>query len=285
MNLTIYPTAGEFLSAARTALEQNEAANNLMYGLALRAEQYPERIKSPHFYAAVHQGEDLLAAASMTPPHNLVVFSTPPDPPEAAFVLIAEYLQREQWPVPGVLGPNAAALAFAQAWQAAGGASARLTVHERIYELRQVLPHTIPPGQMRLAAPQDLDLITAWLIGFYRDANLDERPTLAEARDISQVRIEDGSFYLWEDGGPVSLAGWTRPTPHGCCIGPVYTPAEYRAKGYATALTAALSQLLLNSGKQFTELFTDLANPTSNSIYQKIGYRRVCEFDQYRFEK
>jgi predicted GNAT family acetyltransferase len=42
---------------------------------------------------------------------------------------------------------------------------------------------------------------------------------------------------------------------------------------------------LLDQGKQFTSLFTDLSNPTSNSIYQKIGYQPVCDFDLYRFSQ
>ena len=88
---------------------------------------------------------------------------------------------------------------------------------------------------------------------------------------------------LWEDGGePVSLAGWGGPTPNGIRIGPVYTPPALRGRGYATALTAALSQRLLDGrlfagGRRFCFLYTDLANPTSNAIYERIGYRRVAE--------
>jgi predicted GNAT family acetyltransferase len=82
----------------------------------------------------------------------------------------------------------------------------------------------------------------------------------------------------------VALAGKSRITPHGACIGPVYTPVERRCRGYAPALTAALSQHILDGGKQFVTLFTNLANPTSNSIYMKIGYTPVCDFDRYHFE-
>ena len=49
------------------------------------------------------------------------------------------------------------------------------------------------------------------------------------------------------------------------------------------ATVAALSQLLLDSGRKFCFLFTDLSNPTSNHIYQAIGYRPVCDVDEYRF--
>jgi predicted GNAT family acetyltransferase len=67
-------------------------------------------------------------------------------------------------------------------------------------------------------------------------------------------------------------------------IGPVYTPPDYRGRGYASACTAALSQQMLYAGYQYCFLYTDLSNPTSNRIYQNIGYELVCDIDSYRFE-
>ena len=156
-------------------------------------------------------------------------------------------------------------------------------MHERLYELRSVAPPPPVAGEMRLADANDLDWVARWMFEFNREALPDEPLTLDEARKHVSNRIGEGTYYLWEDGTPVALAGHGRHTPHGCSIGPVYTPSEFRRRGYAAALTAALSQLLLDSGKQFTTLFTNLANPTSNSIYMKIGYRPVCDFDLYRF--
>ena len=89
---------------------------------------------------------------------------------------------------------------------------------------------------------------------------------------------------FWEDGGAaVSMAGFGGRTPNGVRIGPVYTPPELRGRGYASALTAALTQRLLDGGLRFCFLFTDLANPTSNSIYQRIGYEPVSDFDFWSF--
>jgi predicted GNAT family acetyltransferase len=96
---------------------------------------------------------------------------------------------------------------------------------------------------------------------------------------------------LWEDEGePVSFAGWGGRTPNGIRVGPVYTPPELRGRGYATALTAELSQRLLDGrlfdgGRQFCFLYTDLANPTSNAIYERIGYRRVAESAEVLFDR
>jgi predicted GNAT family acetyltransferase len=64
----------------------------------------------------------------------------------------------------------------------------------------------------------------------------------------------------------------------------VYTPPELRCKGYATSCVAELSRNILQSGKKFCMLYTDLANPTSNSIYMKIGYWPVCDSVQHTFE-
>ena len=94
----------------------------------------------------------------------------------------------------------------------------------------------------------------------------------------------DWGMLLWEDDGPVSLAGYGGETPHGIRVGPVYTPPEHRGRGYATALVAALSAARLAEGRRFCFLHTDLANPTSNAIYERIGYERVCESAEILFE-
>jgi len=95
--------------------------------------------------------------------------------------------------------------------------------------------------------------------------------------------VATGDIFLWDDGRPVSVAARNRPTPHGISVGYVYTPPELRGRGYATSCVAALSQHLLDSGYEFCTLFTDLANPTSNDIYQQIGYRPICDYDEYVF--
>lgn len=283
MILKTFKTAAEFLGEARPALEAAEAANNLMYGLALRLERYPERIKSQPFFAVMRYKRDLVAAALMEPPHNLVVLSTNPDYSAEAFDLAVRNLRNEDWPVPGVLGPNEAALSFTKVWSTLTGRPCALSQHERVYELRKVVPPPRPAGRMRLATLADLELAGRWMHEFQVEAVPQDAGTPQETLELARVKINDQDFYLWDDGQPVALAGRNRPTPNGYCVGPVYTPPARRARGYATALTAGLSQALLDSGKKFTCLFTNLANPTANSIYQKIGYKPVCDFDLFEF--
>jgi predicted GNAT family acetyltransferase len=282
MILQTFSSAAEFLQDVRPSLEAREAAYNLMYGLVLRLQRYPERIKKTPYFAAVHSPRGVEAAALMTPPHNLVVMSADGGA-EGAFEAIARDLRRRRWTVPGVVGPNEPALGFASVWQALTARRYTLAIHERLYELTRVIQPPQPPGRMRLALPGDEELVANWLYEFHLEALPDEPTALSNHREEARIRLADQDIYLWENGQPVAMAGRTRPTPKGYCIGPVYTPGQFRQRGYATALTAGLSQALLDTGRRFTVLFTNLANPTANSIYQKIGYRAVCDFDLYRF--
>jgi predicted GNAT family acetyltransferase len=79
------------------------------------------------------------------------------------------------------------------------------------------------------------------------------------------------------------MAGLTRPAAGMVRVMAVYTPREYRARGYAGAATAAVTRSALDAGVTDVVLFTDLSNPTSNALYQRLGYtpiedRRTVEF-------
>ena len=115
-------------------------------------------------------------------------------------------------------------------------------------------------------------------------ARVSRGPSLAENGDWDlRERIEARSRFVWDDGGPVCMLGCGRQTRNGISIAPVYTPPEKRARGYATAATAALSQQLLDEGRSFCALFADLDNPISTGMYQRIGYRRLGDFAEYEF--
>jgi predicted GNAT family acetyltransferase len=103
-------------------------------------------------------------------------------------------------------------------------------------------------------------------------------------RRMLRARPELAATFLWEvEGRPVCLVCYSSPTPNSLRIAPVYTPAEFRRRGYASACTAAVCRRILDSGKSFVTLFADLANPTSNHVYQQIGFKAVCDVDVYYF--
>ena len=279
---TRHATAGDFLTATRAALEKNEAANNLMLGLASRMLEFPERIRAQPYLATVHAGKQLVAAALMTPPFGVNVFAQAPTL-QSALEPIAENLHAGAWRIPFVNGMSHTSDVFAAKWQSLAGVNLKNTVRERVYQLGAVIAPRWPAGTFRAARAGDVDLIAAWVQAFHEEA-LPHNPQI-NMRDWALTAVADGDVYLWEaEGEPVSMARKSRATAHGQCIGPVYTPPAQRGRGYASAVTARLSQLILSSGKRFAMLFADLSNPTSNRIYQKIGYVPVCDFNQHIFE-
>ena len=262
-------------------LEQDEAANNLMIGIAIRLQEFPERIKTQPFLATVEDGDRLLAAAVMTPPHRLILHAEGDDPEPLR--LLAHDLVAGGWHVPGVARIEACVPGVCRDLVRRDGPAASRGMNERVYELRQVTPPEPPiPGALRVATEADLPSLSRWVWGFHpgRRPGGNRRGRAGDCR----AEIADRDLFIWEDGGPVSTVTKTRHSTHGIVVSLVYTPPAQRNRGYASAAVAALSQQLLDAGWQFCALFTDLANPTSNSIYQRMGYRPVADFDEYIFE-
>lgn len=279
MKLKRYANAADFLAHTQATLERNEAANNLMIGIAVRLKEHPDRIKTPPYLATVKAGDVLLAAAVMTPPHRVIIHAESADP--IPLGLIVQDLLADSWAPPGTVGPSVVARAFSGVWVAAAGGTIHLLRHERVYELRQVVPPAGAPGALRVATETDTELAARWIYEFSQEAGLEG--TTESSAEIAAQRIDQRDLFLWDAGEPVSLAGKSRHSTHGVVIGPVYTPPAFRRRGYAGACVAALSQRLLDAGWEFCALFTDLANPTSNSVYQKIGYRPLGDFDEWAF--
>ncbi len=280
MALATYKNAADFLLTTRAVLEKNEAANNLILGLCLRLKNFPEQIKAAPYLATVADEHGLVVAAVMTT-QKLIVNNDRPDC-DHAVAMLAQNLLANQWSVPGVLGPSPVAEIFAVAWAKISGVSYRQGLRQRIYELRKVIPTESNRGALRLATENDIDLVAPWIFAFTQEAL--SGGEMAEARESATSKINERDIYLWEDGQPVSMAAKSRPTATGIAVNMVYTPPELRRRGYASACVAALSQLLLDTGWKFCCLFTDLSNPTSNHIYQQIGYAPVGDFNEYIFE-
>ncbi|MCK4393831.1 GNAT family N-acetyltransferase [Candidatus Bipolaricaulota bacterium] len=277
---TTYQTAGEFLGRTQAVLEEREAENSLMLGLCLRMNRFPEQIKNAPYFVTVERGEELLVAAIMTPPHKLVIYADSPDRGEA-FHLIVQDLLANHWRAPGVLGAPPVAEGFARAWADVTGERVTQGMRQRVYALTQVNPPRVTHGSLRVAKKADLPLLTQWTLAFHHEA-VPNNP-LSDVEELVRRKTEQAEIVIWEDGNPVSMAARARPTANGVAVNLVYTPPEQRRKGYASACVASLSQRLLDSGFKFCCLFTDLANPVSNSLYKKIGYNPVCDFTEYIF--
>ncbi len=283
MQLVRFEDAAKFAESTTGFLAAHEAENNLFLGLlsTLKVNPYAYGDQFPYM-ALVKQGDQVCGAALRTPPHHLH-FSWMAD--SAPLEIILPDVQREYGRLPGILGISSLVKTAAEQWHRLTSQPYRLGVAERIYQLERVNP--VPPvsGQMRQITEADRDLMVDWLVAFGIDAHVERDRAGAEKGVAAALEGKLRRLYLWEDNGvPVSLAGCTGETLNGIRIGPVYTPPQYRRKGYATGLVAALSQLLLDEGRRYCFLFTDLSNPTSNHIYMEIGYQPVCDVDMYRFE-
>ena len=279
MKVKFFDEVEQFAATAAPHLEAHEAENNLLLGIisAIRSGQYAQH---PPLLSTIEDADQVIAVAIRTPPHNLVVSF---DSPAEATTALAAALRNRGEALPGVNADVTTAAAFTEAWADLGAPRLQLAVSERIYRLETVQPPAHVPGRIRIATEEDVALVTQWFQGFAADTGEVVVDPAANARSFIPARAGTRALMLWEvDDQPVSMAGYAGPTPRGIRISAVYTPPDLRGRGYASACVATLSQYLLDRGRRFCFLFTDLANPTSNHIYQQIGYEPVCDVSEYR---
>ncbi|MEV6315435.1 GNAT family N-acetyltransferase [Streptomyces sp. NPDC051776] len=213
-----------------------------------------------------------------TPPHP-VLLSCMPD--EAADDLAGVAMTVDR-PTPGVNGGRDAARAFAAGWERRTGATARCGMSTRLYRLGELTPpEPVPPGAARPARRADRDLLIDWYEAFGRDTGARMSNNASAVDD----RLSYRGLTLWEtDRTPVSLAGVTRTVAGMVRVGPVYTPPAHRRRGYAGAVTAAVSRAARDAGAAEVLLFADLADSATNALYQRIGYRAVEDHVQFVFD-
>lgn len=288
MELTRYPDAAALLAQAGDYLVEREAEHNLPLGVLGTLRDRPETYPEAPYLASVHAAPGVLALVAIrTPPHGLILSEpgVPRGQLDDAVAALVNDLAAGSPELPTALGPRTTIDPFVARWTAATGHPARLELAQRAYRLVRVVPHPPVPGSWRLADAPDRPLLLAWARAFHEEALPSEAPPPDDSMVDRWVAHDGRAGYLWEVGGrPVSLVVAGARTPNGRRIGPVYTPPADRRHGYAGALTAAVSQDQLDRGARFCFLFTDLANPTANSIYQQIGYEPVTDIDLYRFE-
>lgn len=270
--------AAGFLAAAGDFLRAERARNTALLTVTETA------IADPSAFAAAREADPdkrplfgwwtaadgAVGGAFLHTPPFPVLLTAMPLP--AATELAAKALAGR--PLSGVNAYDEVATAFAAAW--ADGTGGQVTVHRRmrLYRLAGLVwPDPAPPGAPRTAGDDDMALLTEWVTAFS-----DEVEETEGADHVAAVRerLSYGGLLLWEtDDGPVSLASFTRQVAGMVRIGPVYTPPRWRGHGFGSAATAEVSRAALAAGADEVLLYTDLANPVSNAIYQRIGYTEV----------
>lgn len=278
MKLHRFENISLFYTKAKDYLLNDEVLHNLQLGIYNNLINNPEIYKINPYLAAVEQNGKIIAAAMMVLPYNLLLSKIKDF---KAIDIIAEDLHQQYESLTNVNAPLLESKAFAEKWCLLKNLSYKLKLPLRIFKLEKVELSSQAKGNLKLATANDKELLKSWHDAF----NLEALGSIElDSKSWVERVLQKKTAYLWENENPVSIACSTRTTPKGIGINMVYTPPEYRKQGYASACVAALSQTLLNKGYKFCFLFTDLSNPTSNKIYQEIGYKPVGDWNNYSFE-
>lgn len=284
MNVQRFEDVKAFYQQVEPFLMQDEVAHNVILGL--HSHLMLSNVYEPPLYLGYYENEgEIVGVALRTPPHYIMLSKMADADVIAAFARDGYEFYGE---LPGVMGLKEIVAQFVQCWQELTGQTPHLRRTMCSFRLDKVIPVHGVSGEYCPATEDDFELMTQWSMDFAAEA-LEAMPR-EDAEKGAHERLESDpslrGMRFWVDNGKrVSMAGYGGVTPNSIRIGPVYTPLEFRQRGYASALTAALSQEMLDQGRQFVTLYTDLSNPTSNHIYQTIGYRPVHDVDQYQFEK
>jgi GNAT superfamily N-acetyltransferase len=283
MKYEVVADPAEFRDQAALLLA-DEARHNLILGVLGTLLHSPEVYPDNKMFL-VRDGDIAVAAALMTRPYNLIVTDTED---KLALEALVAGVREDGIDVPGVIANRPTVDWLVAAWDRAAGSKARRLMAQGVFALEKVATVESASGSAQIAVPGDSELIADWTREFIAEAlpeepHDDEQMQKAIARRLGGET--PGAYWVWSHSGqPVSLSGHGNPTGRGIRIGPVYTPQQHRGNGYASSLVAAESRWLVDNGYDFCFLFTDLANPTSNAIYERIGYRQVAEAASYVFE-
>ncbi|THA66200.1 GNAT family N-acetyltransferase [Streptomyces sp. A0642] len=267
MTWTFTDDVDVFLDAAGPWLTTRPAESTVVWTVTAALRRH-----GPHAYGdhdpvlGWWRGADGEVAGTLvhTPPHPASLNGLPPE--AVAPLMAARRLTL-------VNADRATAVAVAAHWP-----RHRVVEELRLYRLGELAPPSpAPGGRARPATPADRDLLLRWYAAFAVDIGGPAGQVGRHARAVDE-RTTEGRLTLWEhDGVPVSMAGISPRTAGTARVAPVYTPPGHRGRGYAAAVTAEVSRAARDAGADEVLLFTDLANPTSNGVYTRIGYRPLSD--------
>lgn len=282
MEVRVHEDLREFWEIAGPAYGADPVRHTLALTALRRVMEAPVSSDLPPVLQTLWAGERFVGATFRTPPWPVGVSGLPTDAIEPA----AETLLEVDPELPSVGGPRDIAEPFAEVWAGLTGATIKEAMAGRLYRLGTLEPPTVV-GAARLGSTEDdIKRMAGWREDFQIEASGHVRvPGVAES-DVRRSLALRNAQLIWEvDGRPVAYAAVGRPINGMSRVGPVYTLPGERGHGYGSAITAAASRWALDAGAEHVLLFTDLANPTSNAIYQRIGYRPVMDTTELEFHK
>lgn len=276
MEVRLHTSVDEFREIAEPLCRRDPVGNTIELTL-LRA----DRFGGDALLLTVWDNGTAIGAALQIPPYPLACNGIPSD----ARRVVAAELAAINPALSGVRGSRDGALGFAGAWRDATGRAGTVTTEERLYRLNTLAPPTGVSGAYRGATPADSAVLVDWVEHFFVETFSHQRDEAAGRRFVDNANAVGDRFILWADAGaPVSMAMLRAPSAGVSRIGPVYTPQRSRGRGYGSAVTAAGAGLARRGGVDDAVLFADLANPTSNGIYQRIGFEAVTDSVHVEFD-
>lgn len=268
IQLHVYEEILNFTEEVTPFLEMNEQENNLILGVL-------QMIQEPIFMGVAKQEEEIAAVFLQTEEKKQIIVATS-EMTEEDIVELAKKLAKVYPNIPGLIGSKKIVQRLAEEIAVLENKKTTVAMEQGVYALQQVKKKWTEEGVFREINSDELPLIEKWIYQFCEDVKLPT--TKEEAEQTAHTLITNHRLFGLEvDGKLVSVAAKTRPTTNNITVNFVYTPKEARKKGYASSCVAALSQRMLDEGYKTTTLYTDLANPTSNKIYQEIGYEQIAE--------
>lgn len=283
MRVVRYENPKEFKELTWDFLNKYEVEYSMIIGIVSTLVNVPETFPKYRLFAIMN-GADLVGVALQTPPHPLTFTKLE----EEGVDLLIDELRSNKIEVLGVSAIKESSDYFCKKWMDLNSYKISNDMKMRLFKLTSVNEPKNIKGILRECDENDRELLQDWVERFTIDCHLDKqfKNLKAHVKRSVDLGLKANVFYMWEDEGkPVSMVKKTRETPKGAGLGAVYTPNELRGNGYASASVTRVTQKLLSMGKSYCFLYTDLSNPTSNSIYQKIGYVPVLDFAHYEFEK
>jgi len=281
MEFKLYKDVHEFYHATFDILMHHEAQNVIMLGNIIIGHAGIDKTewRDPvnWLMATVESNNEIQLIALMTPPWGLTLYATDNVINNEAINCLIKGLKNHT--IPSVVSTNDISFCFAEAYCKSNGLKYEIKENMRLHELTKVNPSLPQIGTLRLVEEKDMHFIPYWHEAFQicitKNGIIMNEPQNGEF--FHHIVSLKNRFVLEYEGIPVSMATITRELQTTCNIANVYTPPFFRGKGYASSCVAKVSQIILDRGFKKSILTTDLSNPTSNKIYQEIGYRPICD--------
>ncbi len=282
MVVKVYKDADAYLVDNESVLLANEAISQLVLYDAYKSSR--DSSKDVGLFGVVMDEDLTVLHFSNLSSHNLSIYIQDDSRDiRMAAMLLADYMAENNIPLEGLNAKNEACEAFIERFKE----STECTFAERmamdIMEIRQLNEIKPAEGRTRLAIPNEVKLMTEWMVQFQIEAMAKEIDYESALIRISKL-INKNKLYVFEDvrENIVSMAASTRQLAHGVAISYVYTPEEYRGMGYAATNIYNVSKKYLEEGNEFCTLFVDKKNMLSKRAYEKVGYRIVDDIHEYK---